>query len=257
VTDAAGWDAEPAEWDAEFAAILVSDLLPRLAQQAIGADYPFELRPYGFTTWTLLREIGTRLDLRAGQTLLDLGTGEGGIGLWLAQEHHTRLIALDFSAEALRAAERFAAGRNTRVEREYRQADFTDTGLAAASVDAAVCFDVLHYLADRDAALREVRRILRPGGRIACTVFELAGEDYRSTVEDAGLRVLHCAEVAGWREPTRRIFELWLDNADAMRAELGEAVAATLLAEAAEVVTGLGERRYLLLVASPSPSPSS
>lgn len=262
-----------AEWDPEYTVIARSDLLPRLAHEAFGALYPHELRPYGFTTWPLLHEIGKRLGVRPGHTLLDLGAGEGGVGLWLAEEYGARLIALDFSAEALRAAVKLAhrlAGRlphqqpvpearpRIPLQREYRHATFTDTGLRSGVVDAAVCLDALQYCTDKPAALRELRRVLRPGGRFALTAPEVdAGSardgdvaDYRRLVEAAGLRVLHHAEVPGWREPTRRNFQLWLEHAEVLRAELGATVAQTLLDEASDVLERLTDRRYVLLVAT-------
>jgi len=239
----AGADDDPA-----YAVIARSDLLPRLAEEAFGAEYPRELRPYGFTTWSLLREIGQRLGIRTGRTLLDLGTGDGSIGLWLAQEYGARLIALDFSAEALRAVRRGV--------REPGQATFTDTGLAAGSVDAAVCLDALRYCSDQPGALRELRRVLRPGGLFALSALETVADavpdedatDYRRLVTDAGLLVLHHAEVSGWREPIRRNFELWVANADRLRAELGPAVATRLLDEAAGVLARFAEHRYVLVV---------
>jgi SAM-dependent methyltransferase len=254
------WAPGGAAWDPEYAALSRSDLLPRLARQAFGDQYPQELRPYGFTTWPLLREIGKRLGIRAGQTLLDLGTGEGGIGLWLAQEHGARLIALDFSAEALRAAALLAHRLHDQVkvpvQREYRHATLTETGLRSTTVDTAVCLDALQYCADKIGALRELHRVLRPGGRFALTAPEILPDcvraedvsDYRPLIEEAGLRVLHHAEIPGWREPTRRNFELWLGHADRLRAELGPTVAATLLDEAADVIARLPDRRYMLIV---------
>jgi SAM-dependent methyltransferase len=253
------------EWDPEYAVIARSDLLPSLAAEAFGPQYPQELRPYGFTTWPLLREIGKRLNIRPGHTLLDLGAGEGGVGLWLAEGYGARLIALDFSAEALRAAVKLAHRLADRLperrhreplQREYRHATFTDTGLRSGVVDAAVCLDALQYCPDKPAALRELHRVLRPTGRFALTAPEVDDEsardgdvtDYAPLVEQAGLRVLHHAEVAGWREPTRRNFELWLQHADTLRTELGATVAQTLLDEARDVLDRLAHRRYVLLV---------
>lgn len=258
-----------AEWDPEYAVIARSDLLPRLAREAFGPQYPHELRPYGFTTWPLLQEIGQRLSIRTGHTLLDLGTGEGGVGLWLAQAYGARLIALDFSAEALRAAVKLADRLTDRLperrhriplQREYRHATFTDTGLRSNVVDAAVCLDALQYCPDKPGALQELRRVLRPTGRFALTAPEVDAAsardgdvtDYTRLVEEAGLRVVHHAEVPGWREPTRRNFELWLEHADTLRAELGATVARTLLDEASDVLTRLAERRYILLVGTRS-----
>jgi SAM-dependent methyltransferase len=243
-----------ADWDPEFAAIASSDLLPRLARLAYGESYPVELRPYGATTWPLLREIADRLALPRGGSLLDLGCGEGGPGLWLAARAGATLVGVDFSAEALRSAARTAARLADPPPHRFVAGTFTATGLPAGSVDAAVSLDALTYCPDPVPAFAEVGRVLRPGGRLVATLHEVARgvgiADYRPLVSEAGLRLVHHAEVAGWREPTARNYALWVEHADELRAELGKDVADVLLAEAAELAPRLAARRQVLLVAA-------
>jgi SAM-dependent methyltransferase len=75
----------------------------------------------------------------------------------------TRLVAVEpnpFAHDALRrAAARYG------IDLEIREERAESTGLANASVDAVICTLVLCTVADQAAALAEVRRILRPGGR--------------------------------------------------------------------------------------------
>ena len=264
-----------ADWDREYSVIADSDLLPDLARQAIGEEYPHELRPYGWTTRSLLRELGNRLSLAEGQILLDLGAGEGGPGWWLAHQFGVHLIALDFSAEALRSAGRLAqrlrdrAGlavsprRAERLPRSiapsvtYWQATFTETGLDSAGMDAVICLDALAYYRHRVSALREVRRVLRPGGRLALTALETTSgpvgpddvTDYRALAGAAGLRVVHHGHTPGWPDAVQRTFQLWLDHAAEIHAEFEPSTAATLLAEAADVVARMAERQHILLIA--------
>jgi SAM-dependent methyltransferase len=243
------------DWDPEYVALARSDLLARLARAAYGEAYPLELRPYGATTWPLLQEIAGWLvpPGRAGGTLLDLGCGEGGPGLWLAGATGATLIGLDFSTEALRRARAIAASLPYAGRHYLINATFTATGLRTGGIDAAVSLDALTYCDEPAAAFAELGRVLRPGGRVAATVHEAADEgsvrDYRPVVERAGLALRHYAEVPGWREPTRRNYRLWLERADELRAELGAEVAAVLLEEAERMVDSLDGRRQMLLVA--------
>lgn len=261
--------ATGADWDPEFTAMAHGDLLPRLARQAFGDRYPLELRPYGATTWPLLHRVHAELtagqDQRSqgqgqgqggsqGLTLLDLGCGEGGPGLWLARAAGARLLGLDFSIAALRTARRTAASFPQAPPSQFVAASFDRLCLRDGSVDAAVSFDAFTYLSDTPAALAELARVLRPEGRFALTVHEVAGgtgaeiADYRPLVAAAGLRILGYDEVPDWLPATRRNYQLWLEHADELHAELGEPVAATLLAEAADLLPRLSGRRQMLLV---------
>ena len=139
-----------------------------LWQRAMGDDYPVDVDPSSCTR-SLLAHILEMLALRPGDLLVNLGCGRGGPGLWLARETRARLVGLDFSpkgiALAIRTAERFALP----TPAQFRVASFDATGLPDASADGVVSVDALPFAPDRDAALRELRRVLRPGARAVFT----------------------------------------------------------------------------------------
>lgn len=90
----------------------------------------------------------------------DLGCGTGNAAELLAPVVK-RVIAVDQSDPMLAAArKRLTDCRNV----EFLQGDLEKLPIADASVDAAVCVLVLHHLPDPAAAIREMGRIIKPGG---------------------------------------------------------------------------------------------
>lgn len=110
----------------------------------------------------------------AGQTVADIGCGEGDLTLLLAR-FAKRVIAVDLSAQMLRVVqERFAeAGATGHVTVE--KGDLENLPLPAGSVDAAFVSQVLHHAARPGKALQEASRILKPGGRLI--LLDLAPHD--------------------------------------------------------------------------------
>jgi SAM-dependent methyltransferase len=93
------------------------------------------------------------------KTIVDLGCGEGVLVERLrARGYDIRGIDLHYESEC--------------VER----GDITATGLAAGSVDLVLCLDVIEHLgfAEQELAVREIRRILKPGGTLVATIPNLA-----------------------------------------------------------------------------------
>jgi SAM-dependent methyltransferase len=109
---------------------------------------------------------------RAGQSILELAAGPGDVGLSIAEriEPAVSVISSDFSPEMVALARRNGAARGlTNVE--YRVLHGERLDLADESVDGAVCRWGFMLMADPGAALREARRVLRPGGRLAFAVW--------------------------------------------------------------------------------------
>jgi SAM-dependent methyltransferase len=97
---------------------------------------------------------------------LDIGTGSAGhIGRFLADQGLT-LTGVDLSLAAIEVARRLNPGMTFVV------ADFRNLPFADASFDAVVGFYCFIYGTDRDivGGLSEVRRVLRPGGRLLVAV---------------------------------------------------------------------------------------
>ena len=114
-----------------------------------------------------------RLAPRAGDTILDLAAGSGAVGLAaaaLAGRGGGRVIVSDFSEAMVEAAQRNAT-RIGLANVECRVLDAERIALADDEVDGVLCRRGYMLMADPAAALAETRRVLRPGGRLACAVF--------------------------------------------------------------------------------------
>jgi ubiquinone/menaquinone biosynthesis C-methylase UbiE len=120
-----------------------------------------------------LMEEGLRLP--RGQLALDVPVGGGTTYAAGAPDLKGLLVGIDLSPAMLaRAARRReAAGLEARVL--LARGDATRLPLAAASVDRVLCFNGLHVIPDKEAAMAEFRRVLKPGGRLLGTVLVADG----------------------------------------------------------------------------------
>jgi SAM-dependent methyltransferase len=196
------------------------------------------------------------LRLRPNDLLVDLGCGRGGTGLWLARAFSARLVGLDFSPVAIELASARAAHFVPEGQASFQVGSFEQTGLPDACADGVVSMDALPFTEDRDAALRELARILRPGARAVFTAVErLPGHPrydandptWRDRVSSAGLEFEY--ELERPEEPFLwlRLYELWEQHEAELRAEIGDEATEQVLSEASTAGPGISDRRALLL----------
>lgn len=102
--------------------------------------------------------------VRAGQRMLDVGTGPGTVAA-LALARGAEVVAVDAEPSMLEAARRHAPGADIR-EATLPHLPFPDGGF-----DAVVANFVLNHVGDPAAALAELCRVVRPGGRVTVTIW--------------------------------------------------------------------------------------
>jgi SAM-dependent methyltransferase len=124
------------------------------------------------------RELVDAVDPRPGETVLELAAGLGDTGFLAAERIAPggTLISSDFSPAMVEAASRRADERGIR-DVDFRVLDAQALDLPDASVDAVLCRWAYMLMPDPPAALRETRRVLRPGGRLALSVWGPATEN--------------------------------------------------------------------------------
>jgi SAM-dependent methyltransferase len=79
---------------------------------------------------------------------------------------HGHVVGIDANASQLAQAGQLVGG--AAVNASFVEASATDTGLAAASFDVVYCRFLLLHLPEPERALREMRRLLKPGGMLVC-----------------------------------------------------------------------------------------
>ena len=107
--------------------------------------------------------------------LLDIGTGTGRIAGLLAPRA-SRVVGIDRSHEMLAFARAALAGREYRHV-QLRHGDMYHLAVPARSMDLIVLHQVLHFADDPVAVLREIARVLRPGGRLLLADFAPHSEE--------------------------------------------------------------------------------
>lgn len=99
--------------------------------------------------------------------VLDVGTGPGALAVAIAQRCEScTVIGVDFAPEMLVTAEARARDAGVLDRVRFEVADAADLPLADGSTDVAVSTLSLHHWRDVPAVLRELHRVVRPGGRV-------------------------------------------------------------------------------------------
>lgn len=168
-----------------------------------------QLHPGG-TTLTL--RAARLADIRAGSRVLDVASGGGTTALLLADKLEAEVVGVELGAKAVARASAAAADAGLDGTVSFVAGDARRLPLTDASVDAIICECSLCLFEDKPGAVREMARVVRPGGcvviadltvrpgdlpaplrtaaaRIACVADALSLEGYERLLADAGLEV--------------------------------------------------------------------
>jgi demethylmenaquinone methyltransferase / 2-methoxy-6-polyprenyl-1,4-benzoquinol methylase len=169
------------------------------------------------------RFLVSRVDVGPQDTVLDVATGTGAVARELLERRHCAVVGLDQSPEMLAEARRRLPQTVKLVEGSAERLPFPD-----ASFDALTFTYLLRYVPDPPATLRELARVVRPGGIIAGLEFALPYGPWRPLWElyvRVGLPVAGRMISPGWaqvggflgpsirefykRYPEKRLLEVW------------------------------------------------
>lgn len=116
--------------------------------------------------WHTAKHALGRMPVEAGHRVLDLGTGSGYAARALAETANARTYGLDGSPEMAKNADSYTDNSQT----AFLVGDFGSLPFADESLDHAFSMEAFYYATDPHETLRELRRILRPGGTFFCAV---------------------------------------------------------------------------------------
>lgn len=115
------------------------------------------------------------LNVQAYNNVLEMGFGPGeGIARLAALAPKGMVFGIDHSATMLAQATRRNAKLIRRGRVRLRQSTFDSLPLADASIDRILAVNVIYFWHDGAAVMKELRRVMRPGGRLAIYATEVA-----------------------------------------------------------------------------------
>ncbi len=117
------------------------------------------------------RFLVSQMALRPGNLVLDVCTGTAGVALEIADHHDGRIVGLDVSHSMLQAGlsaieKRSLDGRVQLIQGRAEHLPFPDE-----TFDTVVFTYLLRYVQDPDATIRELSRVLKPGGELLSLEF--------------------------------------------------------------------------------------
>lgn len=148
------------EYDNFFASARASRAHSRFCERVYGRD----LCQHGLADVAQLEVLLDMMALSPGERALDLGCGSGLITEYLSDRTGAAFTGLDISREAVRQARERTAGKAERLS--FEAGNMNRLALPDASFDAAVSIDTLYYVDSLEETLRQVARVLKPGGRL-------------------------------------------------------------------------------------------
>ncbi|KAL2901279.1 Phosphoethanolamine N-methyltransferase [Bienertia sinuspersici] len=115
----------------------------------------------GFET---TREFVSKLDLKPGQKVLDVGCGIGGGDFYMADKFNVEVVGIDLSINMISIALERAVGLNYPVE--FEVADCTTITYPDSTFDVIYSRDTILHIQDKPALFRSFYKWLKPGGKV-------------------------------------------------------------------------------------------
>jgi demethylmenaquinone methyltransferase/2-methoxy-6-polyprenyl-1,4-benzoquinol methylase len=148
----------------------------------------------------------SRIAAAPEDTVLDVACGTAAVSMALVRRYGCRVVGVDQSAEMLAAGQARieTAGLADRIH--LREARAEELPFEDASVDSLTFTYLLRYVDDPSATMRELARVVRPGGRVAMLDFFVPTRIARAAWElyvRGGLPLLGRAISPGWAEVGR------------------------------------------------------
>ncbi|MET2832606.1 class I SAM-dependent methyltransferase [Mesorhizobium shangrilense] len=189
-----------------------------LTPQQLGTLDQFHTRGLAATA-----ELAQLADITAGMSVLDVGSGIGGPARFLAATHGCRVTGVDLSEPFVDAARYLSERTGQSGQLSFQTASALELPFDDGRFDIALLQHVAMNISDRARLYREIRRVLKPGGRFAtfdvvlgagephyplpwartpATSFLLTAEATRAAIEPAGFGML------AWQDDTE-IAKAW------------------------------------------------
>jgi SAM-dependent methyltransferase len=183
----------------------------QLTPQQLGVLDQFHVRGLAATA-----ELAKLVGITADMSVLDVGSGVGGLARFLAATYGCRVMGVDLSEPFVEAA-RYLAERTQSEQVSFETASALDLPFGDGHFDVVLLQHVAMSVADRPRLYREIRRVLKRGGRFAifdvvsnggephypvpwartpATCFLLTAVATREAIEPAGFRTL------AWQDDT-------------------------------------------------------
>ncbi len=148
--------------------------------------------------------LASRIEAGPGDTVLDVASGTAAVAIEVARRRGCKVVGIDQSAEMLAEGRRRveAAGLAERIE--LREGRAEDLPFEDASFDGLTFTYLLRYVDDPAATMRELARVVRPGGRVAMLEFSVPSRALPRAAWEAyvrlGLPLAGRAVSPGWAD---------------------------------------------------------
>lgn len=183
---------------ARASAIIAANAVLSLMLAALLAEHALSRKldvPYVPTPQPVVDRMLELADIKPGDVLLDLGSGDGRIPITAAKKYAIKAIGVDLNPERIAEARENAQRENVTDKVEFREQNLFETDLASATVIT------MYLLNDVNMKLRPKLMGLKPGTRIVSHSFDL-GDWKPDRTEQVEGRTIHMWTVGRQQQAT-------------------------------------------------------
>jgi tocopherol O-methyltransferase len=155
----------------------------------------------GNPTEHLVRYLAGIADLKPGQSVLDAGCGVGGSSIWLSRELGCRCVGITLLESQARLAMGFSAAAKT-TQARFAVNDFQTPAFKPGSFETVWALESFDHAPDKEAWVREMHNLLKPGGRLL-----IADGFQAAKASDLRQEKAYGHFLAGWAVPHLCSFE--------------------------------------------------